>query len=69
MVIILLRRFGESGAIPFALLLAVLSLLLGAYSNRYFGSFDYLFFVGILPYLATFTRGFDESGPARLART
>jgi hypothetical protein len=65
MVILLLRRYGEWGAIPFALLLGCVSLLMGAYSNRYFGSFDYLFFVGILPYLATFTRGFHEGSPGR----
>ena len=42
-----------------ALLVAFCSLLIGAYSNRYFGSFDLLFFAGLLPYLATFNHGFQ----------
>lgn len=60
-VTILLRRFKDGSAIPFGLLVGFCSLLIGAASNRYFGSFDYLFFVGLLPYLATFRRGFDPS--------
>lgn len=55
-----IRRWPERSAVPWALLVGVSSLFLGAYSNPYFGSFDYLFFVGLLPYLATFTRGFGE---------
>lgn len=54
------RRTPRGSAIPFALLVAYCSFLLGAYSNRYFGSFDLLFFVGILPYLATFRAGFGS---------
>ncbi len=63
MVLWLLRRHPEGSAVPFALLAAYLSLLLGAYSNRYFGSFDLLFFAGLLPFLATFTGGFASSAP------
>jgi hypothetical protein len=60
LVIRLLRRFKYGSAIPFGLLVAFCSLLLGAYSNPYFGSFDFLFFAGLLPYLSTFQRGFDR---------
>jgi hypothetical protein len=60
-----LRRWPDGSAIPWALLVGICSLFLGAYSNPYFGSFDYLFFVGVLPYLATFTRGFDRNAQAR----
>ena len=61
-VLLLLRRNGPGSAIPFGLLVGLFSFLIGAYSNPYFGSFDPLFFVGLLPYLATFRRGFDERG-------
>jgi O-antigen ligase/polysaccharide polymerase Wzy-like membrane protein len=60
----LLRRFKDESAIPFALLVGFCSLLIGAYSNPYFGSFDFLFFVGLLPYLSTFRVGFDQVEPA-----
>jgi O-antigen ligase len=55
------------GIVGTALLAAFCSLLLGAYSNRYFGSFDLLFFAGLLPFLATFTGGFAASAPAPAA--
>lgn len=42
------------GAVPFALLIGLVSLLIGSYSNPYLGGFDSLFFVGVLPYLSTF---------------
>ncbi len=58
-IVLLLRRFPAPQA--FALLVGFCSLLLGAYSNPYLGSFDSLFFVGLLPYLSTFDRGFDET--------
>jgi len=61
LVIGLLRRFKDGSAIPFGLLVGFCSLLLGAYSNPYFGSFDYVFFAGLLPYLSTFRRGFIGS--------
>jgi hypothetical protein len=60
LVIRLLRRFKDGSAIPFGLLVAFCSLLVGAYSNPYFGSFDFLFFVGLLPFLSTFQHGFDR---------
>jgi hypothetical protein len=59
-VVWLLRQFKDGSAIPFALLVAVCSLLVGAYSNPYSGSFDFLFFVGLLPYLSTFQHGFHQ---------
>lgn len=58
LVIRLLRRFSDGSAIPFGLLTAFCSLLFGAYSNPYLGSFDLLFFIGLLPYLSTFRLGF-----------
>ena len=54
------RRFKDGSAVPFGLFIAFVSLLIGAYSNRYLGSFDLLFYVGLLPYLSTFRRGFTE---------
>ena len=59
-VIRLLKQFKEGSAIPFGLLVGFCSLLVGAYSNPYFGGFDTLFFAGLLPYLSTFQRGFDR---------
>jgi hypothetical protein len=58
----LLRRHPEGSATPFGLLVGFCSLLIGAISNPYLRSFDYLFLAGVLPYLSTFRRGFDESG-------
>jgi hypothetical protein len=58
----LLRQFTDKSAIPFALLVAYCSFFVGAYSDPYFGSFDLLFFVGLLPYLSTFQRGFNDPG-------
>jgi hypothetical protein len=54
------RQFNNQAAVPFALLVGYFSLFIGAYSNPYFGGFDSLFFVGLLPYLSTFSRGFTE---------
>jgi hypothetical protein len=59
-VVRLLRQFKDGSAIPFGLLIAFFSLLVGAYSNPYFGGFDSLFFAGLLPYLSTFQHGFDR---------
>jgi hypothetical protein len=58
-----LRRYRAGSGVPFALLVAVCALCIGAYSNPYFGSFDYLFFVGLLPYLASFRHGWESSLP------
>lgn len=62
----LLSRFPDGSAIPFALLVGLTSLCIGAYSNPYFSGFDHLFFIGILPYLSTFRAGFQAGahGPA-----
>jgi O-antigen ligase len=59
-VIRVLRRFKDGSAIPFGLLVAFCSLLVGACSDPYFGSFDFLFFAGLLPCLSTFQCGFDR---------
>lgn len=67
MVVRLLRRHPDGSAVPFALLVAFCSLLIGAYSNRYFGSFDLLFFVGLLPFLSSFRSGFAPWAPREAA--
>ncbi len=59
-VIRLLREFKGGSTVPLALLVAYCSLFLGAYSDPYFGGFDSLFFVGLLPYLSTFEHGFEQ---------
>jgi hypothetical protein len=59
----LFRRFKENSAVPFGLFVAFCSLLAGSYSNPYLNGFDSLFFVGLLPYLATFQNGFDRVRP------
>jgi len=69
LVIRLLRRIKDGSAIPFGLLVGFCSLLIGAYSNPYFGSFNVLFFAGLLPYLATFRQGFDGSAPLSVGRS
>jgi hypothetical protein len=62
-VTVLIARFDNTSCIPFALLLAISGLLVGSYGNPYLKSFDYLFFVGLLPYLSTFRSGFAEDRP------
>jgi len=57
-VITIMRKFKQDSLIPFGLLTGYISLLIGAYSNPYFGSFDYLFFAGLLPFLASFNKGY-----------
>ena len=59
------RRFKPGSVIPFGLLVGVISLLLGASSNPYLGSFDLLFFVGFLPFIATYRRGFEAAAVGR----
>lgn len=63
MVVRLIRKFKKGATVPFALLVAYCSFFVGAYSNPYFGSFDLLFFVGLLPFLSTFQSGFDQFEP------
>jgi len=58
-VVRILRSHPEGSAIPFGLVVGVLSLFAGAYTNPYFGGFEALFFAGLLPYLATFEQGFE----------
>lgn len=68
-VIRLLREFKHGSTVPFALLVAYCSFFIGAYSDPYFGGFDSLFFVGLLPYVSTFKRGFDQPGLTVAATT
>lgn len=56
----IIRRKTEGSAIPFAMMVSLVTLLIGAYSNPYLGSFDFLIYIGLLPYLATFSNGFDS---------
>jgi len=58
-----LRASHRPDATAFALLIAWVSLLIGAYSNPYLRSFDYLFFAGILPWLATLPCGHRGGHP------
>ncbi len=58
-----LRRFPAGSASAFSLIVALVALLIGAWSNPYLGSFDFLFFLGLLPYLSTFTDGFAAGRP------
>ncbi len=66
-VVRLLRQFKGESAIPFGLLIGFFSLLAGAYSNPYLSGFDSLFFVGLLPFLSTFERGFEQPKLAGVA--
>lgn len=61
----ILRTFKRGSAVPFGLIVGVISLLIGANSNPYLASFDALFFVGFLPYLSTFRRGFTQAESGR----
>lgn len=54
MIVTAIRRGVSNPAAVFSLLVGLLGLLLGAYSNPYLGSFDFLIYLGLLPYLATF---------------
>jgi hypothetical protein len=56
-----LRECRDRLAIRFSVLVGFCGLLVGAYSNPYLRSFDYLFFAGLLPFLSTFRRGFAAS--------
>lgn len=47
----LLKTFNS--AIPVSLLVAIVSLMIGSYSNPYLGSFDFLIFLGLIPYLTS----------------
>lgn len=66
-----MRRYTKTSAMPFALLVGLLSFMVGVYSNPYLGSFDFLVYLGILPYLSTFRHGFvdypDQKGEQPLA--
>lgn len=57
-VIFLIRRNQNESFIAFSILIGFFSFLIAAYSNPYFGSFDCLLYIGLLPYLATYRKGF-----------
>ncbi|HZC68004.1 MAG TPA: hypothetical protein VE201_05235, partial [Nitrospirales bacterium] len=63
-VVRIMRECTDRFAIPFGILVGYCGLLLGAYSNPYLRSFDYLFLAGLLPFLSTFRHGFDQSASA-----
>ena len=54
----LLRAFRHDSAMPFGLVVGVVTLLLAAFSNPLLGAFDNLFHVGLLPLLMTYRSGF-----------
>lgn len=56
-----LRRNKAGSVIPFSLVASLITLLIGAYSNPYLGSFDFLIYIGLLPYLTTFKDGFGSA--------
>lgn len=60
-VLFLLRREPDGSAVPFALVVGWCSILIGAWSNPYLRSFDYLFLAGVLPLLLTYDRGFRRA--------
>lgn len=45
--------YKDNSIIPFSILIGITSFAVGAYSNPYFGSFDFLIYISMLPYLAT----------------
>jgi O-antigen ligase len=54
MVVVNLRDRSVGRGYRAALFIGCVSLLIGAYSNPYLGSFDFLFVVGMIPYVAQF---------------
>lgn len=59
-----IRKDPINSAIPFSILVGLLSFLVGVHSNPYLGSFDFLVILGFLPYLASFCRNFNEPDEA-----
>lgn len=60
-VILLIRRNRTESIIAFSILVGFFSFAIGAYSNPYFGSFDFLLIIGMIPFLATFKDGYKIS--------
>lgn len=60
LVVGLLRRHRQDSAVPFGVLVGLCSLLVGAHSNPYLRSFEFLFFLGLLPYVSTHLLGFSQ---------
>jgi hypothetical protein len=57
------RLTRDPSGMQVALLIGLVALFVGAYSNPYLGSFDFLLFVGILPYLTTRPTGQQDRVP------
>lgn len=54
--VIIFRRLKaniESNLVPFCILTGIASFALGAYSNPYFNSFDFLIYISMIPFLAS----------------
>ena len=49
-----LKKSKPNDIVPFGILVGIVSFAIGAYSNPYFGSFDFLIYIAMVPYLATF---------------
>lgn len=60
-VILLIRRNKNESFIAFSILIGFFSFLIAAYSNPYFGSFDCLLYIGMLPFLTTYGKGYTEN--------
>lgn len=60
LIIKLIRRHPEATVVPFALLIGLFAFLIGCYSNPYLGSFDFLLYLGMVPFLSSFKKGFTD---------
>lgn len=61
LVISSIKRNKSGSLFSFCILSAWFSLVIGAYSNPYLGSFDYLIYFGMLPYLSTYRYNFKKN--------
>jgi hypothetical protein len=48
-----IRKYKNNSLIPFCIVIGIFSFAIGAYSNPYFGSFDFLIYISMIPYLAS----------------
>lgn len=49
-----LKKNRPNDIVPFGIFVGIMSFAIGAYSNPYFGSFDFLIYIAMVPYLASF---------------
>lgn len=60
-IISIIRNGLNKISIPISLLIGLFSFLIGTYSNPYLSSFDFLLYLGILPFLSTYSYSKDYS--------